>query len=314
MLKVIKAMSSLCLKHGEYPTDKYLIASYEEALFPMYAMFYELSPPRAHVKVHTMDDLTKVQSMVDVGETNAEILEAILGPRNQMMARNPEFFSDAALSKVFALHFIYVLRLENQIERLAKGELPIELGKLDPDVAAEVLDKIPTLFDLKDLSIQQRVTLVGFFHGFRFHCWPGRVQACAMRHISLVLGFTDYDDLTPHHIQQLLQWLASTLFLAADGVHTEKINGAMTIVNNSPDFDNALIQVKGCILRLKLHAYDSQLLTLGLAGGTRELTDELLDFGKNVLYTLSNDPVSPFYPSSFLLHLPTLVLIALPLT
>jgi len=210
-----------------------------------------------------------------------------------MRARNPEFSADASLSKVYALHYIYVLRLENRLQDLIKGTLHWSIDEMDSDLAVEILDKILTILDLETLSTEDRIDLVGFFHKFRRVSWPGRVQASALRCISVVLGFTNYASLTDGQIRQLLEWLANPLFLGIDDMHMEMINGFLVSVINSPDLENAIIQAKGSIFRLKIHAYERQLLSSDPVVGKEELSDQIFKFGKDVLYALSNDQVSP---------------------
>jgi hypothetical protein len=215
----------------------------------------------------------------------------------EMRVRNPDFSVDASLSKVYALHYLYVLRLENRLEDLVKGTRHWNVDEMDPDLATEILDKILTILDLKTLSTEDHINLVGFFHKFRRVSWPGKVQAAALRCISVVLEFPDYASLTDDQLGRLLEWLANPLFLDNADKHFEPVNGFVVSVINSPDLENAIIQAKGAIFRLKTHTYERQLLSSDPVVRKDEfdkLSNQILDFGKAVLYALTNDQVSPF--------------------
>lgn len=265
-------MSLRCLQRGDYPTNQILLAAYEEALFPVYCIISKDMPPKA-------DPIFSFLTPEWKGSGD-DALKAILAATGQEMNRNPSYSADASLAKAQAVHILYIMRLENTMSHLFNGN--VSWDGVGEDIVIEILDRIFDVFDFPSVSKVDFISLVGFLQHFvRDGDRSERVRTAALKNISFILESQDFDLFSDDQISQLLGWLINHDFLDSSYHYGSAFNG--------PEFTNAMLNTRGLVLRLNVHAYTRL--------GSSVLEEQLLRarvhfFGCAVLAALRSDNVS----------------------
>ncbi|KFY35851.1 hypothetical protein V494_05528 [Pseudogymnoascus sp. VKM F-4513 (FW-928)] len=279
LIDVLKAMSIRMLPYGANPTDKFLIAAYEEAMFPIYQRVFKDMPgsEQTSFPFSSMEWAEQGQAILDeMGLAVVKELNDHAVDERNSLAHNTQI-----------VHLLHIIRMEKSLCRITDGS--ISWDAITDDAAAELLERTPKIFTFSTLTLEEIVAMVRFFQDF---IQPTRrsekVKRIAHNNITVLLGQHDFYFFSDEQIRELADILLNDSFLSNDPMHTVIRNGAEVRIFMGPGLRNAQLMTRGHILRLHVHAFQR----LGLPGTVeaaiqeKRIQEKLLYFGLDTLKAL----------------------------
>ena len=278
-------MSIRILPYGAKPTDKFLIAAYEEAMFPIYHTVFKDMSGKEHpaFPFSSMEWVEQGQTILD------EMGKAVVKELNH----HPVDERNSLANNTQIVHLLYIIKMEKSLCRIMDGS--ISWDAVTDDAAAELLERSPKIFTFSSLTLEEVVAMVRFFQCFvRSGKRSEKVKRIAHTNIAALLGLNDLFFFSDEQIKELADILLNDSFFSNDPTHVAIRGGVELRIFIGPGLRNAQLKTRGHILRLHVHAFER----LGLPGtvepGIQEkrIEEKLLDFGIDVLGALRSDNVS----------------------
>lgn len=278
-------MSIRILPYGANPSDKFLIAAYEEALFPIYHTVFKDIPGSEHpaFPFSSMEWVEQGQTILDeMGMAAVKRLNDHPADERNSLANNTQI-----------VHLLYIIRMEKSLCRIT--DMNISWDAVTDDAAAELLERSPKIFTFSNLTLEEIVAMVRFFHCFiRSDKRSEKVKRIAHTNIAVLLGLHDFFFFSDQQIKELATNLLNDSFFDNDPTHIVIRGGVEVRVFMGPGLRNAQLRTRGHILRLYVHAFERLGISLIAPPGIEEkyIGDRLLYFGMEVLRALRCDNVS----------------------
>lgn len=273
------------LPYGANPTDKFLIAAYEEAMFPIYQTVFKDMPGKEHpaFPFSSMEWFDQGQAILDeMGVATVKELNNRPADERNSLANNTQI-----------VHLLYIIRMEKSLCRITDGS--ISWDNVTDDAAAEVLERSPKIFIFSSLTLEEIVAMVRFFQCFiRSDKRSEKVKRIAHTNISDLLGLHDFFFFSDEQIRELADILLNDSFFSSDATHVVIRGGVEVRIFIGPSLRNAQLRTRSHILRLHVHAFER----LGHPGTVQpaiqesRIQEKLIDFGVDVLGALRSDNVS----------------------
>lgn len=286
-------MSIRILPYGANPTDKFLVAAYEEALFPIYQRVFKDMPGSEHpaFPFSSMEWFDQGQAILD------EMGMAVVKELND----HPADERNSLANNTQIVHLLYIIRMEKSLCRINDGS--ISWGNVTDDAAAELLQRAPKIFNFSSLSLDEIVAMVRFFQPFILSVKRSeKVKRLAHTNIAALLAQHDFFFFSDEQIKELADILINEILLSHDSMHLVIRGGVEMEIFMGPGLRNARLITKGHILRLRVHASER----LGYPGTFEPREQELhigtglLAFGLEVISFIHSSHVrSPLLPLLF---------------
>ncbi|KFY22578.1 hypothetical protein V493_06499 [Pseudogymnoascus sp. VKM F-4281 (FW-2241)] len=282
LIMLLKAMSIRILRYGANPTDKFLIAAYEEAMFPIYQTVFKDMPGK--------EDSTFPFSSMEWVEQGQAILDEMGKAVVEELNQHPLDERNSLANNTQIVHLLYIIRMEKSLCRITDGSISWEA--ITDDAAAELLQRSPKIFTFSSLTLEEIVSMIRFFQSFvRSDKRSEKVKRIAHTNIADLLGLHDLFFFSDEQIKELAGLLLNDSFLSNDPTHIVIRGGVELQLFIGPGLRNAQLRTRGHILRLHVHAFER----LGLPGTVQPAIQEkriaeiLLYFGMDVLRALHSD-------------------------
>ncbi|OBT87037.1 hypothetical protein VE02_03681 [Pseudogymnoascus sp. 03VT05] len=276
LIELLKAMSIRILPYGANPTDKFLIAAYEEAMFPIYQTVFKDMQGSEHpaFPFSSMEWFDQGQAILD------EMGVAVVKELND----HPADERNSLANNTQIVHLLYIIRMEKSLCRITDGS--ISWDNVTDDAAAELLQRAPKIFTFSSLTLDEIVAMVRFFQPFIISVKRSeKVKRLAHTNIAALLGQHDFFFFSDEKIKELADILINESFLSHDPMHLAIRGDVEMSIFMGPGLRNARLITKGHILRLRVHAFERLDLLSSVQPGEQELNigAKLLAFGVEVL-------------------------------
>lgn len=286
-------MSIRILPYGANPTDKFLIAAYEEAMFPIYQRIFKDMPGSDHpaFPFSSMEWFDQGQAILDeMGMAVVKELNDRPADERNSLANNTQI-----------VHLLYIIRMEKSLCRITDGS--ISWDNVTDDAAAELLQRAPKIFTFSSLTLDEIVAMVRFFQPFVLSVKRSeKVKRLAQTNIAALLGQHDFFFFSDEQINELAGLLINDSFLSDDYMHLAIRNGVEIPIFMGPGLRNARLITKGHVLRFRVHAFERLGVHESFPPSELELRigAGLLAFGVEVLSFIHSGHVrSPLLPLLF---------------
>lgn len=278
-------MSIRILPYGANPTDKFLIAAYEEAMFPIYQSVFKDMPGK--------EEPTFPFSSMEWFDQGQAILDEMGMAVVKELKDHPQDERNSLANNTQIVHLLHVIKMEKSLCRITDGTISWEA--ITDDAAAELLGRAPKIFTFSSLTLEEIVAMVRFFQGFIGSVKRSeKVKRIAHANISALLGLHDFFFFSDEQIKELVDILLNDTFLSNNPTHNVIRGGAEVQIFMGPGLRNAKLITRGNILRLHVHAFER----LGLPGDVqpviqeKRIQEKLLYFGLDVLKALRSENVN----------------------
>ncbi|OBT50818.1 hypothetical protein VE04_08320 [Pseudogymnoascus sp. 24MN13] len=247
LIELLKAMSIRILPYGANPTDKFLIAAYEEAMFPIYQRIFKDMPGGEHpaFPFSSMEWFDQGQAILDeMGMAVVKELNDRPADERNSLANNTQI-----------VHLLYIIKMEKSLCRITDGS--ISWDNVTDDAAAELLQRAPKIFTFSSLTLDEIVAMVRFFQPFVLSVKRSeKVKRLAQTNIAALLGQHDFFFFSDEQINELAGLLINDSFLSDDYMHLAIRNGVEIPIFMGPGLRNARLITKGHVLRFRVHAFE----------------------------------------------------------